>query len=214
MKNNTRFWVPVLALMLSASVRLPGAANGGQFNLELLAGMDMLMANGSASDYVPGTNDFPSTPAYRAPSVGIRAAFGMSPRFAWTFDLRYGFSAAIDRRDPSDMETVRVDAPRRLSATTGFRGTFASAGSLAIYAVAGAGIEYLLVEEKEFISDQGSRILVNAPEKPLAPVAAAGLGLQYKIGALALGLECRATCAFREPVQLALAPVLTFALRL
>ncbi|HEX7502335.1 MAG TPA: hypothetical protein VF451_02850 [Acidobacteriota bacterium] len=202
-----------MPLLLSALL-LPAAGQRKKVSLALLGGMNLFAASGSDSDYIAGENDFPRSPAYIAPAMGVRGAFLVSLRWAWTIDARYGVAAAIDLRDPSDQETVRVDAPGYLTAVVGgqyFLGLFPA---LDLYAAIGAGIEYRQVEEKEFISDLGSKIVIAPLAKPLSPLLAAGIGLQYEFAdALAMGVECRAMYTLREPALWVVTPALFLALK-
>ena len=204
----------VAALLLLTALLLPASGQRKKASLELLGGVNLFAASGSDSDYVAGENDFPRSPAYSAPAAGVRAVFLVSPRWAWTIDARYGLSAAIDLRDPSDHETVRVDAPAYLTLVAGGRRFFWLNRSLALCLGAGAGLEYRRVEEKAFFSDLGSKIVISAPERPLSPLLAAGIGLHYEFAeALAVGVECRAAYALREPALLTVTPALVLALR-
>jgi len=205
----------VVVLLLFSALLLPAAGQRKKVSLELLGGMNLFAASGSDSDYVAGENDFPRSPAYSAPGLGFRAAFLVSPRWAWTIDARYGNSAAIDLSDPSDHETVRVDAPVYLTAVAGGQRSFRLSRSLILCAMMGAGIEYRLVEEKEFFTDLGSKIIIGAPAQPLSPLLAAGIGLQYEFtAALAVGVECRAAYTLREPALWVVIPAMVLALKL
>lgn len=204
----------VAVLLLLSALLLPAAGQRKKFSLALLGGVNLFAASGSDSDYIAGENDFPRSPAYSAPALGLRAAFLVSPRWAWTIDARCGLAAAIDLSDPSDHETVRVDAPEYLTAVAGGQRLFRLSRSLTLTAAVGAGIEYRLAEEKEFFSDLGSRIIISAPAQPLSGLLAAGIGLQYEFAeALAVGVECRATCTLREPALWAVTPALVLALK-
>ena len=201
-------------LLLLSALLLPAAGQPKKFSLALLGGVNLFAASGSDSDYVAGENDFPRSPAYSAPSLGFRAAYLVSPRWAWAIDVRYSLAAAIVRSDPSDQETVRVDAPEYLTAVAGGQRSFRLSRSLTLCAAVGAGIEYRLVEEKEFISNLGSKIIIGAPAQPLSPLLAAGIGLRYEFaGALAVGVECRAAYTLREPALWAVTPALVLELK-
>ncbi len=215
MKPGKHLRMAALVLLLLFDLLLPAAGQRKKVSLALLGGMNLFAASGSDSDYIAGENDFPRSPAYTAPAMGLRAAFLVSPRWAWTIDARYGLSAAIDVSDPSDHETVRVDAPGYLTAVAGGQTFFGLSPSLNLYAAIGAGIEYRQVEEKEFISDLGNKIVIVPPAKPWSPLLAAGIGLQYEFAeALAMGVECRAAYTLREPALWVVTPVLFLALRL
>jgi hypothetical protein len=214
MKSDKLFRAAAVILLLLPTVLLPAANPGKKVRLALLGGLNLFSASGSDSDYVAGENDFPRSPAYQAPAMGFSAALFTSPLWAWGIDVRYGFSSSVDLSDPSDHETIRVDSPKYLTAVAGGQRFFTLSRSLALYAAVGAGIEYRQVEEKEFVSDLGSKIFVGAPAKPVSPLLAAGIGLQYALGdGFAVGMECRVAYALRDPAQMIVTPALVLALR-
>jgi hypothetical protein len=78
----------------------------------------------------------------------------------------------------------------------------------------GAGGEYRMADDKEFVSDAGSLIVIQAPEKPFSPLAAAGLGVQYMLSdSLGLSFECQGAYIFKDPAQLLITPVLALVLK-
>ena len=82
----------------------------------LRGGLGMFSVNGAEGDYAAGANDFPVTPAYQSPAFGFGFAVFTSRSFAVGLDFRYGLSASVDLRDPSDGETISADTPKNLTA--------------------------------------------------------------------------------------------------
>jgi hypothetical protein len=215
MKLKKIFFVVTAVLLFFFAFNLAAAGSHQKKRFFLLAGMNLFNASGSDSDYKAGENDFPRFPGYPSPVAGLGLAFFTSPRSAWGIDIRYGPSARVDLSDPSDHETIRVDAPQNLTAVAYLQRCFGLSGSLTVSVSAGGGVEYRLAEEKEFISNLGNRIIIGAPKQPLAPLLAAAVGLQFMFsGALGFGLECRAAYAFRQPGQLIVTPALLLVLKL
>jgi hypothetical protein len=212
MKLNKVICITLAVLLLSA-VDLAAAAKYKK-RFSLIGGLHLFGASGSKSDYLAGENDFPAIPSYQAPFIGLGAAFITSRLSAWGLDVRYGLAATVDRRDPSDNETLIVDSPKNLTAVVFGQRFLNLSGPLVLFVSAGAGVEYRLGEAKEFISDLGNKIIMGAPKKPLAPLLAAGAGLQYMLGdRFGVGAECRLAYALRKPAQMVITPALALVLK-
>jgi hypothetical protein len=213
MKTNKTICVALAVLLLLAAHDL-AAAGKNKTSITLLGGLNMFGAIGSDSDYVAGENDFPAIPSYQAPVMGLRLSFGASRRMAWGLDIRYGLTGTVDRRDPSDNETVSVDTPQNLTAILQVQTSLDLTDQLALLIVVGGGAEYRLAQEKTFISSLGNKIVVGKPDKPLSPLVAAGLGLQYMFSdSFGLVAEGRVAYAVRTPAQMVITPALGLVIR-
>jgi hypothetical protein len=214
MKKNIFICVVVLAVMVLAPGDLSAKNSFKKTQFTLCGGLNMFRVNGADSDYLTGINDFPVTPAYNAPAFGIGLTFFISPSFAVGFDVRYGFSAKVDLRDPSDGETIQADAPKNLIAEINLFQHFNLSKQMQLFISLGGGGEYRMVEEKEYMSNLGNKIIISAPAKPISPLAAAGIGLQYMFSnALGINLECRVTYIIRDPYQILVSPALALVLK-
>jgi hypothetical protein len=180
----------------------------------LRGGLNMFSVNGADSDYMAGTNDFPVTPAYQSPAFGFSFAVFTSRSFAVGLDVLYGLSAKVDLRDPSDGETIPVNMPKNLVAALNLFQYFNLSEQMQLFVSLGGGAEYRMAEEEKYLSNLGSEIIISAPAKPLSPLAAAGIGLQYMLSAaLGINLECWATYIFRDPAQVLFSPALALVLK-
>lgn len=214
MKRNLKAGVVVLAAMglIAGELAAINVPKKKQFTLR--GGLNLFSACGSASDYQPGQNDFPVTPAFTAPAVGIGLAFFSSPSAAIAFDVAYGASVHVDLRDPSDGETIRATTPKSLMAACSLFHYLRLSRRLQFSVSFGAGAEIRMAEEEEYVSDLGSRILIGAPAPAISPLAVAGIGGQWLLSReLAVGLECRVFYFFRGPIQFLAAPALTLGLK-
>jgi len=183
-----------------------------QFTLR--SGLNLFSACGSVSDYQPGENDFPVAPAFTAPAAGIGLAFFSSPSLAVGVDVVYSASAKVDLRDPSDGETIRASTPKNLMAVCSLFQYLRLSHRLQFSVSLGVGVEMRMAKAEEYISDLGSRIIINAPAPVVSPLAVAGIGGQWLASReLAVGLECRAFCFFRGPIQFLISPALTLGLK-
>jgi len=212
MKTNQTIHIVLAVLLLLAAGDL-AAAGKKKTSISLLGGLNMFGAIGSDGDYVAGVNDFPAIPSYQAPVAGLRLSFSGTRRMAWGLDVRYGLAGTVDRRDPSDNETVSVDTPQNLTAILVVQSLLDLTDQLALILSVGGGAEYRLAEEKEFLSSLGNKIVVDKPDKPFSPLLAAGLGLQYMFGDFGVVAEGRLAYAIRKPAQMVITPALGLVIR-
>jgi hypothetical protein len=224
MKKKTFIILAAMAMLLFAGPGLRAIEtaagkkpSGGSFPREqfrLSGGLNMFAASGSNGDYSAGNNDFPVTPACQSPAFGLGFAHFTSRSFAVGLDVGYGFSAAVDLRDPGDGETIQADTPRNLIAVLSIFQYLDLSQQMGLLFSLGGGAEYRMGEDREYGSASGSRIIIGAPTKPLSPLAAVGMGLRCMFSpALGIDLECRAIYIFRDPVQVIISPVLALVLK-
>jgi hypothetical protein len=217
-KNNLVIFVMAAVLLLAGGQLLAISQTVGKGFLKmqfcLRGGLNLFMVNGVNTDYIAGANDFPVTPAYQSQVAGLGFALFTSRSFAVGLDVRYGLSAQVDLVDPIDGETITVDTPKNLTAVINFTRYFEFSRRWGLYISAGGGIEKLMVEEKEYLSNLGSKIIIAGPKRDLSPLAAGGLGLQAMLSrSLGFALDFQAAYVFREKSQMLLSPTLALVLR-
>ncbi|MCX6555924.1 MAG: hypothetical protein NTW95_00595 [Candidatus Aminicenantes bacterium] len=214
MKKNLGLGVVALAVVWLIAGDLAAITVPKKKQFTLRGGLNLFSACGSASDYRPGENDFPVNPAFTAPAAGIGLTFFSSPSAAIGFDVAYGASANVDLRDPADGETIRAATPKSLMAACSLFQYLRLSRRLQFSVSLGAGAEMRMAKGEEYISDLGSRIIISAPAPVISPLAVAGIGWQWLLSReMAVGLECRAFCFFRGPVQFLVSPALTLGLK-
>lgn len=180
----------------------------------LRGGLGMFSVNGANRDYKAGANDFPVTPAYQSPAFGLSFAIFTSRSFAVGLDVRYGLSASVDLRDPSDEETIPADTPKNLTAVFNLYKYFDFSRRLGFYISIGGGLENLMVAEKEYVSSLGNKIIIAAPAKALSPLAAGGFGLQAMLSnSLGIALDFQAAYILRKTAQILVSPSLALVLK-
>ena len=224
MKKNTNIMLMLTIILLLASFQLmaiePSAKKSflkesfpkKQFCLRGV--LNMFSVNGAVSDYMAGSNDFPVTPAYQSPALGFGFAVFSARSFAVGLDINYGLSTQVDLRDPSDGETIQVDTTKSLVAALNLSQYVNLSRQMQLFISLGGGAEFRMADDTEYISNLGSKIVINAPAKPFSPLATAGIGLQYMFSAaLGISLECLATYIFRDPPQILVAPALALVLK-
>jgi hypothetical protein len=206
--------IAAVALALLAA-DLPAAQTAKKTQLILRAGYNLFQSSGSDGDYVAGENDFPATPAYGAAALGLGISVSRSQGMAFGVDVRYGLAGQVDLRDPSDGEVVRVDAPKSLLAVVGITRFIGLSSRLQLALSLGAGAEYLMAGDQEFISAWGNKIVIPSPEKPFSPLAAVGAGIRAMLSdSLGLAVEVQGAYIFRQAAQLLITPSLGLVLEL
>jgi hypothetical protein len=216
MKKNIINCLVILVLFTMATSTFSAIAQKESFKktqFTLRGAFNMFSANGADTDYVAGTNDFPVTPAYSAPAFGIGLTLFTSPSFAIGIDVRYGLSAKVDLRDPSDQETVNVETLKNIVGTLSFHKYFELSKQMQLNVSLGGGAENLMANDTEYTGSFGSKVVV-AAAKSFSPLAAAGIGFQYMFGdSLGVSVEFRGTYIFREQAQLIISPALALVLK-
>ncbi len=183
--------------------------------LILRAGLNMFQSSGSDGDYVAGANDFPVTPSYQAPALGIGLVFPGSKSLAFGVNVSYGLSAQVDLRDPSDGETIQVDPPKSLLAVLSAAKAFDISRQMQLLVSLGAGGEYRMGGDQEIVSSLGSRVILSSPEKPFSPLIALAAGLHYLFtDSLGVALDLQGAYIFRDPSLLLITPSLGLILKL
>jgi len=149
-----------------------------KFQISLLGMLSHILQYGSEDEYMRGENDFPVTPAHTVLGFGAELAYFFRENMAIEGEVRYILSSEVTLVDPSDQDSVKVDTPRRITATLNFIHHFFD-GKIRPYLVIGGGIDILLAEDETYISEYGYEVDLLAPEKKVDPVAQAGGGILY-----------------------------------
>lgn len=165
--------------------------------LTLSGGIHPVFASGDSDDYLAGTNDFPVTP-FHAPAW---AGLGLGWRAGrWLFELegRWIAPAAVVLEDPSDGDTLALDASPRWILTLGafFR---LSKGRFQPYLGAAGGVDAARGGEVRAVSRYGYTVVLPAPslKERFSPLLAAGGGILVRIsGRLGARLDARYVWVF------------------
>lgn len=214
MKKNISICVALLAVTLLVPGSLSAKNSFKKMQLTLRGGLDMFSAIGDASDYTAGENDFPVTPAYQAPVFGIGLAYFTSSSLAIEFNVRYGLSATVDLRDPSDGEPIAVDTPQHLMAAISLFQYVDLSRRMKLFISLAGGLEYRMAETREYTSALGSEIIISAPAKPVSPLVGAGVGFTYMFSdSLGISLACQGAYIVRDPAQFVISPALSLELK-
>lgn len=180
---------------------LAGSAFGQakRFHFSLFGGMTHVMAYGSNEDYVMGSNDFPSTPAHTPIVFGAAFAYSATKRLGIELRGEYILAADMSLVDPSDQDTVSVQAAKHMSFSLNLLWALTS-GRFESYVIAGAGLDKISAEASSYVTKYGYEVTFTAPARTLDFFLNAGAGLHWNLSSpLGLFLEARYRMLFASP---------------
>ncbi|HEX9901536.1 MAG TPA: outer membrane beta-barrel protein [Acidobacteriota bacterium] len=174
--------------LLFTMVLAAGFAQEKKTAFSLFGGIHYVLKYGSESDYSPGDNDFPTTPAHTPPTFGLSFLYQFSGLLGLEVDGRYTLSSKVTLTDPSDGDTVSVDTLRHAGLTLNVL-LFLGNGSFRPYLTLGAGSDVALgAKEQTLTTSLGYEVTFLPPEQKAELMADAGLGLMFNMGPM-LGLR-------------------------
>jgi len=150
--------------------------------LSIFGGVHSVFKYGSDSDYSPGDNDFPTTPAHTPPTFGLSFLYQFSGLLGLELDGRYTLSSKVTLTDPSDGDTVSVDTLKHAGLTLNLL-LFLGGGSFRPYLALGGGGDMALgAKEQTLTTSLGYTVTFLPPEKKVELLADAGFGLLWGFG--------------------------------
>lgn len=189
----------ILFLVIFALVFSFGFGRQKKFQVSLYGGLSQVLEYGSEEDYIMGENDFPVTPAHTPLGFGAALAYSLAKNMALQLEAKYTLSSKVTLVDPSDQDTVEVNASCHIAATLNLIYHFLNS-KITPYLVFGVGIDNLLARDEVYISEYGYEVEFLAPEKTIDPVAQAGGGILYFLSTEAgVKLELRYGVIFDKP---------------
>jgi outer membrane protein W len=179
---NTRvIWIKgamLIGLSFLCVFCLPQKVLAQKFQFSVFGGVNHVFSYGSEEDYVFGENDFPVMPSHTPGSFGASLALFFTKNIGLELDGRYTLSSQVSLRDPSDEDTVDIDASKHYTITLNVRYRFLE-GKIRPYLCVGGGVDKLLAEDRTYVSEYGWEVELLAPEKTVDPVANLGVGVHY-----------------------------------
>ncbi len=192
----------LIVLSLLCVVCLPQKVFAQKFQFSLFGGVNHVFTYGSEDDYVFGENDFPVMPSHTPGSFGASFGLYFTKNIGVELDGRYTLSSQVTLRDPSDEDTVAIDASKHYAITLNVHYRFLE-GKVRPYVCIGGGIDKLLAEDRTYVSEYGWEVEFLAPEKTVDPVANLGAGVHYFIWPnLGIRFDLRYIMIFSDPDNL------------
>lgn len=179
MLNRKRLTVLVIIAALILCFAHESAAQMNKKTYTLVHGsFAMVSKMGNNSDYVPGENDFPVTPAHIELGGGGGVFINMSNMFALQFTADYLMGAEVDKEDPTDGETFKYKTYNNINVLGSVIVKFG--GQIQFFLSGGGGVSVLMpYADKEVQGSLGSIIMLTPPDKKVHPMAALGGGVMY-----------------------------------
>lgn len=174
---------------------------GGEnkFQFSIFGGINNVFKYGSENDYVMGENDFPVTPAHKPASFGASIGYFFTDNIGIELDGRYYLSSKVILEDPSDQDSVEVDASKHFSIALNIFYRL-SGGDFRPYLVVGGGFDMLSAKDETYTSEYGYEIEFIAPETTTGLLAQVGGGIQYFLSSSAgARLDVRYVLIFDDP---------------
>ena len=171
----------------------------GKFQIYIFGGINRVFEYGSENDYVMGENDFPTTPSHTPSSFGASIGYFFADNIGIELDGRLCLSSKITLEDPSDQDTVEIDASKHYSLSLNFIYRLFK-GNLRPYLAIGGGFDVLSAEDETYTSEYGYEIEFLVPEKTVDPLIQLGGGIQYFLSSSAgVRLDIRYVLIFDDP---------------
>jgi opacity protein-like surface antigen len=171
----------------------------GDFRLAIVGGAGYMLDQGAESDYVMEENDFPVIPAFASYDIGLRLGYRFSDKLGMELAVSYFGSATVDLTDPSDNDTVSVDAVKHLAFTLSVN-YFFSTGKWQPYLQVGTGVDNIQGEEKKYTSSLGYQVEWDGPDQNLVPLFQLSGGFLYELSPkLDLRVELGYNLIFADP---------------
>jgi opacity protein-like surface antigen len=186
-------------LFLISMALTTATANEKKWQIAVLAGITNVAETGSEADYILGENDFPVTPAHNSMGIGLTLDYALSERVVLQIAGQSFFTSHVTLEDPSDKDTVEIEAAKHFSITANAVCRFAGK-TIKPYLLAGIGVDTLSAEDKTYTSAAGYEILFLAPEKKTDLLFNLGAGLQFHFSqTLGVLVGTRYVIIFCEP---------------
>ncbi len=164
----------------------------GSNRIAFSGGLNHVFQYGSESEYVPGENDFPVTPAHNNLTMAISYTRIFSHRYGFQLDLRRHSGTGLNLKDPSDDDEIQIDGAGHLTVTLNFV-YFLSKSSIKPYLIAGAGMDFLTCTKEQTVTSKfGYTVTISPPEKNADLCFNLGTGMDFSLGKrIGLNLELR-----------------------
>lgn len=182
-------------------------------HLYLFASGNHFLTAGTEDDYEPGVNDFPIMEAHKTFGLGFGLIGTTKGTFFFGIEGHYNnilkselkipglsalgleYSNTATLRDPSDDDTVEIEAYKTLAGYLTFGFNIIKSTVLTLYINAGGGVMFIQgAEEQNLTSSLGYETVIEPPDKKISPAGFAGAGISIGlIRAMALFVNLRYT---------------------
>ncbi len=177
MKNTA---LVVLLLITSAA----GFGQDRPYRVQITAfgGIHHHFEYGTIEDYAAGVNNFPVMPAHSPVNFGAAFAYFFTPWLGLEYDMRLSQRTGVTLTDPSDKDTLSIQTPKHASMTLSLLLQPIS-GKVSPYVLVGGGVDRIIVEDENYISEYGYEISMPAPpeDERVDILVQIGAGISLKV---------------------------------
>jgi hypothetical protein len=182
------FFVVLLILLIFFPVENQAARKNKKVVILINGLLGYNLKAGSDNDYIPGENDFPMTPAYTGLGLGCGLMFNLSDRIALRVTGDYILGSEVEKKDPSDDETVKYRTYDSINILGGMIYRFGI--KQRFFASGGAGFNILNpYADKEAEGSLGSVVIISAPDSKINLMASIGGGIIFPLKKSILKIE-------------------------
>ena len=177
-------------------------AEDQNIRISVFGGMNFHFESGSVEDYIQGSNDFPVTPAHRPVLFGFSYTRYFK-QMGLEMDWRYSLPGTVTLEDPSDGDTVEIDASAHMAVSLNLVLRILE-GRFSPYLLFGGGADIAFPKTATYTSSYGYEIVLGETEKKdrLDFEAHIGAGLEFLITRLiGIRLDVRYSCIFDSPAN-------------
>ncbi len=174
--------IALVVLLLAACTAGFGQERSDRVQISAFGGIHHHFNYGTVEDYTAGINNFPVMPAHSPVNFGAAFAYFFTPWLGLEYDMRLSQRTDVTLTDPSDNDTLTIQTPKHASMTLSLLLQPIS-GRISPYLLVGGGVDRIIVEDENYISEFGYEISMPAPpeDERVDMLAQIGAGISLKV---------------------------------
>lgn len=188
----------LMILLLSAGM---AQAQKGKVQVTAHGGINHLLEYGSIDDFEAGYNNFPVVPAHSPGNFGASLAYSPLSWLGIEYDMRMSLRTDLTLTDPSDGDTLTIQTPKHFAISLSLL-LQPFHGRISPYLLIGGGVDRIIVEDENYISELGYEIVMPAPpeDERVDTLVQAGAGINaFVYKNFGIRLDVRFMRIFDEP---------------
>lgn len=172
----------LLALLLMTAAASFAQNRSDRVQITVFGGLHHLFEYGSEEDFASGINNFPVMPSHSPVNFGAAFAYFFTPWLGLEYDMRLSQRTDVTLVDPSDADHLTIQTPKHASMTLSLLLQPVS-GRIFPYVLVGGGVDRIIVEDENYITEFGYEITMKAPpeDERIDVLAQLGAGVNLKV---------------------------------
>ena len=145
-------------------------------------GINRYSEYGTVEDFASGINNFPVMLVHSPANFGAAFAYFFTPWLGLEYDMRLSQRTEVILTDPSDGDHLAIQTPKHASMTLSLLLQPVS-GSISPYVLVGGGVDRIIVEDENYVSEFGYEITMKAPpeDERVDMLAQVGAGVNLQV---------------------------------